>query len=558
MKKLLLIWLAAFAAVSCAQEKQPSKPLYMWFDCEANYATLSHPDSIRYYVSKIHDMGFTDVVVDVKSIMGETLYKSDIAPYMGEWEGVTRPENYDLLGYFIEEGHKLGMRVHGSLNVFAGGHNYFDRGIIYGDHADWQSQVYTEGKIVPISEIKSNYNGMLNPANPEVQEYELAILKEFAGKYPDVDGIVFDRVRFDNITSDFSPLSKELFEAYAGTKVADYPGDILRWTQDADGKWSWSQGPLFRKWIEWRASVIKDFVTEAHRQLKEINPRLIYCSISAYGQEGPYANRPGYDVIAQAVSGMMEMTGEPDGPPNKIGSAIGDWMGALNAFGCIGTALYYRSETGEGQHIDISLARSLMWMAAKLDHGITGEMQTRTGNHHSNLAPYGIFKGRNNQSVVIGVLSSKLWETFCKVMQRTELINDPRFVSNDKRVENKQLLIEIIEDWLSNFEQVSDAIDLLMVAGVPCSKIYNMKDIDKDPHFNQCGWIADMPMADGMTTVRTRRFPSDPFKFSAFEPVYGKAPALGEQNHEVLEALGFTAEEVDEMEAEWEMKVKNK
>ena len=105
------------------------------------------------------------------------------------------------------------MRVHGSLNVFAGGHNYFDRGIIYGDHADWQSQVYTEGKIVPISEIKSNYNGMLNPANPEVQEYELAILKEFAGKYPDVDGIVFDRVRFDNITSDFSPLSKELFEA---------------------------------------------------------------------------------------------------------------------------------------------------------------------------------------------------------------------------------------------------------------------------------------------------------------------------------------------------------
>ena len=209
---------------------------------------------------------------------------------------------------------------------------------------------------------------------------------------------------------------------------------------------------------------VMDRLGLGYETLKELNPRLIYCSISAYGQEGPYANRPGYDVIAQAVSGMMEMTGEPDGPPNKIGSAIGDWMGALNAFGCIGTALYYRSETGEGQHIDISLARSLMWMAAKLDHGITGEMQTRTGNHHSNLAPYGIFKGRNNQSVVIGVLSSKLWETFCKVIQRTELINDPRFVSNDKRVENKQLLIEIIEDWLSNFEQVSDAIDLLMVA----------------------------------------------------------------------------------------------
>ena len=234
MKKLLLIWLAAFAAVSCAQEKQPSKPLYMWFDCEANYATLSHPDSIRYYVSKIHDMGFTDVVVDVKSIMGETLYKSDIAPYMGEWEGVTRPENYDLLGYFIEEGHKLGMRVHGSLNVFAGGHNYFDRGIIYGDHADWQSQVYTEGKIVPISEIKSNYNGMLNPANPGAG-VRAGDLKEFAAKYPDVDGTVPRPGAFLTIPP-ISVRCRRSFSAYAGTKVADYPGDILRWTADADGK----------------------------------------------------------------------------------------------------------------------------------------------------------------------------------------------------------------------------------------------------------------------------------------------------------------------------------
>lgn len=276
MKRLFLLCLAAaLAAVACAKRQQAPKPLYMWFDCEANYARLSHPDSIRHYVSRLHDMGFTDLVVDVKSIMGETLYKSDIAPYMGEWEDVTRPEDYDMLGHFIEEGHKRGMRVHGSLNVFAGGHNYFDRGIIYGEHADWQSQVYTEGRIVPISRIKSNYNGMLNPANPEVREYELAILREFAEKYPDADGIIFDRVRFDNITSDFSQLSKEAFEAYTGEPVADFPGDILRWSQDAEGTWSWSQGPLFRKWIEWRASVIKQFVVEARRQLKAINPRLL-------------------------------------------------------------------------------------------------------------------------------------------------------------------------------------------------------------------------------------------------------------------------------------------
>ena len=277
MKKFLLLCLAALAATACSHKEtaQPAKPLYMWFDCEANYARMSNPDSIRYYAEKLRDLGFTDMVVDVKSIMGETLYKSDIAPYMGEWNGTTRPEEYDMLAHFIRIGHELGLRVHGSLNVFAGGHNFFDRGIIYGEHADWQSQVYTEGRIVPISSIKSNYNGMLNPANPEVQEYELAILREFAEKYPDVDGIIFDRVRYDDITSDFSPLSKELFEAYAGEKVAAFPEDILRWEQDAEGKWSWSEGPLFRRWIEWRASVIKGFVAEAHKQLKAINPDLL-------------------------------------------------------------------------------------------------------------------------------------------------------------------------------------------------------------------------------------------------------------------------------------------
>lgn len=274
MKKLLIACITLLASVSCASGNQ-EKPLYMWVDCEANFARMSTPDSIRYYVTKLHDMGFTDVVVDVKSIMGETLYKSDIAPYMGEWEGATRAEDYDMLAHFIEAGHALGMRVHGSLNVFAGGHNYFDRGIIYGEHAEWQSMVSTENGIVPISSIKSNYNGMLNPANPEVQRYELAILAEFAEKYPTVDGVIFDRVRFDNITSDFSPLSQQLFEEYAGEEVANFPEDILTWKERPSGKWSWEPGPVFNKWVEWRASVIKSFVVEAHKQLKAINPELI-------------------------------------------------------------------------------------------------------------------------------------------------------------------------------------------------------------------------------------------------------------------------------------------
>lgn len=274
MKKLLLLPLLALLLGACTSTEQPAeKRLYMWVDCEANFARMSNPDSIRYYVNHLKERGFTDLVVDVKSIMGETLYKSEIAPYMGEWEGCVRSEDYDMLAHFIEEGHKVGMGVYGSLNIFCGGHNYIDRGIIYGDKAEWQSQVSTPEGIVPISTRKKNYNGMLNPANPEVQEYQIAVLKEFAERYPEVDGVIFDRVRYDDITSDFSPLSRELFEAYSGEKVERFPEDILYWEKEGD-KDVWREGPRFKKWVEWRASVIKGFVARAHAELKAINPDL--------------------------------------------------------------------------------------------------------------------------------------------------------------------------------------------------------------------------------------------------------------------------------------------
>ena len=143
MKNIILAVLAALMTLtSCKSETNHN---YMWFDCEANYATLSHPDSIQFYLKKCKDLGFDNVVVDVKSIMGEVLYDSEIAPYMGDWEGVERSRDYDMLGYFIEYGHEMGLKVFGSLNVFAGGHNYFDRGVVYIDKAAWQSICYHNG-----------------------------------------------------------------------------------------------------------------------------------------------------------------------------------------------------------------------------------------------------------------------------------------------------------------------------------------------------------------------------------------------------------------------------
>lgn len=282
MKKPAIITALFAILIICCQctmkspEKEAVNHNYMWFDCEANYATLSHPDSIRFYLQKTKDLGFDNVVVDMKSIMGEVLYDSQIAPYMGDWEGVERSRDYDMLGYFIEYGHEMGLKVFGSLNVFAGGHNFFDRGIIYGDKAHWQSTCYINGELVPISSVKTNYNGMLNPGYPEVQEYQISILEEFVTKYPELDGLIFDRVRYDEITSDFSEFSKKQFEEYAGVTVENFPEDILSW-YDADGKLreKWAPGKHFKKWVEYRAMIIHDFVAKTHDALKKINPELI-------------------------------------------------------------------------------------------------------------------------------------------------------------------------------------------------------------------------------------------------------------------------------------------
>ena len=274
MKKLLYIAFALVLLVGC-NNPQPTKRLYMWLDCEANFERLSTPDSIDYYMSRIKELGFTDVVADVKSIMGEVLYKSDIAPYMGEWHGTVRSIDYDMLTEVEAACRKYGLGCYASLNVFCGGHNFVKRGIIYNEHPEWQSIGWWHNKLVPVNEMDFNYNGMVNPANPEVREYQLAILEEFARKYPTIDGLIFDRVRYDDIWADFSPLSLNDFATYAGLDKAPKPEEIMTWYQDEKGKWRHRPEEHFLLWMEYRANVIKSFVVEAHERIKAINPNLI-------------------------------------------------------------------------------------------------------------------------------------------------------------------------------------------------------------------------------------------------------------------------------------------
>jgi uncharacterized lipoprotein YddW (UPF0748 family) len=261
---------ASFAARDSAVNQ---KQACLWFDCEANYRRLSSPDSVRHYLQLAKDTGFTDVVLDVKSIMGEVCWHSRIAPFMGEWEGWYRDQDYDLTAIMINECHRIGMRISASLNIFCGGHNFFGRGIIYKQYPQWQSLIYNNGVMTPIEKIKTTYNGMLNPADPEVRRYQLDVLAEFAGRYPHLDGIILDRVRYDGITGDFSDLSRREFERYAGITVGNFPEDILYWEEDSD-KMRWRRGPLFKKWVEWRAGVIYTFFEEARRTIRQAAPEV--------------------------------------------------------------------------------------------------------------------------------------------------------------------------------------------------------------------------------------------------------------------------------------------
>lgn len=281
MKFNVLVYLLIFFSLTgCDKNNKDTattaKPALMWFDATANFERFSYPDSISFYLKKIKALGFTHAIVDVRPISGEVLYKSAYAPEMKEWHGFER-NNFDYLGCFVNEGHKLGLKIMASLNVFVAGHNYFDRGIIYSNHPEWASVVYNPEKgIIPITEEKNKYGAMVNPVNKDYQEYILNILKEVTGQYPSLDGIMLDRVRYDGLEADFSDMSKSMFEAYAGEKITHYPADIYEWEKTPDGKYQPKRGTYFKKWVEWRAKNIYDFMALARKEVKTVNPKIIF------------------------------------------------------------------------------------------------------------------------------------------------------------------------------------------------------------------------------------------------------------------------------------------
>ena len=252
-----------------------AKHIIMWVDATANFQTFSHPDSIDYYVRKLHLLGFTDLVVDVRPVSGEVLFDTSLAPKLQTWKQFTRPD-FNYLGRFITIAHAFGMKVHAAMNCFSAGHNYFDRGPIYTKHAEWASMQYTPAGRLPITQQKEKYAAMVNPLAKGYLPHMKKLLKALLSAYPTVDGVVLDRVRYDGIEADFSDISRRAFEHYIHHRVEKFPQDIFTWVKNNAQQWVVRPGKWYALWIEWRAKVIHDVMVALRKQVKQVRPEALF------------------------------------------------------------------------------------------------------------------------------------------------------------------------------------------------------------------------------------------------------------------------------------------
>ena len=263
--------------------------------------------------------------------------------------------------------------------------------------------------------------------------------------------------------------------------------------------------------------------------LIKVNPKLIYCSITGFGQTGPYAHRAGYDYIIQGMSGLMSITGEPDGQPQKMGIAVTDILTGLYGVTAILSAVIQREKTGQGQHIDLALLDVATSVTANqaMNYLTTGNVPTRMGNGHQNLAPYQVFDCKDGH-IIIATGNDAQYQRLCKLLERTEMAIDKLFLTNADRLKNRTLLIENL-----NFETKQrtkkDLLKQCENEGIPAGPINDLSEVFDDP---QVIFRRLVRKIDNIPTVVS------PYNFSGSEMNITKSsPKLGEDTDEILAYL---------------------
>ena len=294
---------------------------------------------------------------------------------------------------------------------------------------------------------------------------------------------------------------------------------------------------------------VMDKLGLGYDRLKEINPRLIYGAVSGFGCYGPYAMRPGYDIVSQAMAGLMSVPGAQGGEPTRSGNAMGDILGGMNLVIGVLAAVNYRNMTGKGQRVDISLVDSVV---ASLENAYvryfkSHKLPVRNGNAYASIAPYDAYHAKDGY-VIIACGNQKLYEKFCnEVVNMPWMITDERFLTVPLRVENNEIQKKYIEEWTTQYT-VDEVVDIVLSHGIPAGPIYNVKQITEDHHIAEVREMfidIDHPVIGKMTVNGC------PVKLmDAMPRINRPGPTLGQHNEEVYKAIGYTDDELEEMKQE--------
>ncbi|WP_152208025.1 CaiB/BaiF CoA transferase family protein [Marinobacter changyiensis] len=288
-----------------------------------------------------------------------------------------------------------------------------------------------------------------------------------------------------------------------------------------------------------------------YADLSALNPGLVYCSITGFGQTGPMADNAGYDYLIQAQSGLMSITGVADGQPGagpqRVGLAVADLTTGMNATIAILAAIHHRSKTGEGQHIDMALLDvQVSWLANQaLNYFCSGSVPSRTGEYHPNLAPYQPFPTKDGE-VIIAVGNDAQFQRLCGIMGCKELSEDPRFVTNPQRVGHRQELVGKLCEY-TRMRTSREWMDCLATVHVPCGPIQNIAEVFEDPQVKARNMKLELehPLLGKVPGV------ANPIKFSKTRQDYEKAPPLlGEDTVTTLQrVLGKSTDEIRDLQA---------
>jgi crotonobetainyl-CoA:carnitine CoA-transferase CaiB-like acyl-CoA transferase len=289
-----------------------------------------------------------------------------------------------------------------------------------------------------------------------------------------------------------------------------------------------------------------------YESLKVINSKLVYCSITGYGQDGPNAHKPGYDFVFQAIGGMMSITGEadaePGGGPQKLGVAVADVITGMYSTIAILAALNSRDQTGLGQYIDMALLDGIIALGGNQITGFfaDGKIPFRYGNAHASLVPYQVFAVKDGE-IVIAVGNDTQWQRYCEAINRPDLAIDPKWEKVTGRITGRSELIPQLAKTMLE-KGMNEWITILEQHDVPCGPINNYQQVFADPHVIHRGIKVDTPYEDGsiISTI------ASPLRLQSTPPEYKRPPPkLGDSNFEILnQLLGYSEESIEQLKKE--------